>query len=56
MGVADPDRLGVEGTSNGGYATVLLLTQTDRSALYRTMSPISLVAVALPSVAVARTR
>jgi dipeptidyl aminopeptidase/acylaminoacyl peptidase len=30
MGVADPDRLGVEGTSYGGYATVLLLTQTDR--------------------------
>lgn len=30
MGVADPDRLGVEGTSYGGYATVLLITQTDR--------------------------
>jgi len=30
MGVADPDRLGVEGTSYGGYATVLLLTQTER--------------------------
>jgi dipeptidyl aminopeptidase/acylaminoacyl peptidase len=30
MGVADPDKLGVEGTSYGGYATVLLLTQTDR--------------------------
>ena len=30
MGVADPDRLGVHGTSYGGYATVLLLTQTDR--------------------------
>ncbi|MGE5834993.1 MAG: prolyl oligopeptidase family serine peptidase [Acidobacteriota bacterium] len=29
-GVADPDRLGVHGTSYGGYATVLLLTQTDR--------------------------
>ena len=28
--MADPDRLGVEGTSYGGYATVLLLTQTDR--------------------------
>ncbi|MCK7493741.1 MAG: prolyl oligopeptidase family serine peptidase [Comamonadaceae bacterium] len=26
MGVADPDRLGVHGTSYGGYATVLLLT------------------------------
>jgi dipeptidyl aminopeptidase/acylaminoacyl peptidase len=30
MGVADKDRLGVHGTSYGGYATVLLLTQTDR--------------------------
>jgi dipeptidyl aminopeptidase/acylaminoacyl peptidase len=30
MGVADADRLGVHGTSYGGYATVLLLTQTDR--------------------------
>ncbi|MGH3116237.1 MAG: S9 family peptidase [Vicinamibacterales bacterium] len=30
MGVADPDRLGVHGTSYGGYATCLLLTQTDR--------------------------
>ncbi len=30
MGVADPDRLGVHGTRYGGYATVLLLTQTDR--------------------------
>jgi dipeptidyl aminopeptidase/acylaminoacyl peptidase len=30
IGVADPDRLGVHGTSYGGYATVLLLTETDR--------------------------
>jgi len=30
MGIADPDRLGVYGGSYGGYATVLLLTQTDR--------------------------
>jgi dipeptidyl aminopeptidase/acylaminoacyl peptidase len=30
MGIADPDRLGVHGTSYGGYATVLLLTETDR--------------------------
>jgi dipeptidyl aminopeptidase/acylaminoacyl peptidase len=30
MGIADPDKLGVHGTSYGGYATVLLLTQTDR--------------------------
>lgn len=30
MGIADPDRLGVHGTSYGGYATVLLLTQTNR--------------------------
>ena len=30
MGVADPNRLGVQGTSYGGYATVLLITQTDR--------------------------
>ncbi len=30
MGVADPDRLGVQGTSYGGYATVLLIAQTDR--------------------------
>jgi dipeptidyl aminopeptidase/acylaminoacyl peptidase len=29
-GVADPDRLGVQGTSYGGYATNLLITQTDR--------------------------
>ncbi|HSQ19392.1 MAG TPA: prolyl oligopeptidase family serine peptidase, partial [Blastocatellia bacterium] len=30
MGVADPERLGVQGTSYGGYATNLLITQTDR--------------------------
>ena len=30
MGIADADRLGVHGTSYGGYATVLLLTETDR--------------------------
>jgi dipeptidyl aminopeptidase/acylaminoacyl peptidase len=30
LGVADPDRLGVHGTSYGGYATCLLITQTDR--------------------------
>lgn len=30
LGIADPDRLGVHGTSYGGYATVLLLTETDR--------------------------
>jgi dipeptidyl aminopeptidase/acylaminoacyl peptidase len=30
MGIAHPDRLGVHGTSYGGYATVLLLTETDR--------------------------
>jgi dipeptidyl aminopeptidase/acylaminoacyl peptidase len=30
MGVADPDRLGIQGTSYGGYATVLLISQTDR--------------------------
>ena len=30
MGIADPDRLGVHGTSYGGYATVLLIAQTDR--------------------------
>ncbi|MGH7695729.1 MAG: prolyl oligopeptidase family serine peptidase, partial [Gemmatimonadaceae bacterium] len=30
MGVADPDRLGVHGTSYGGYATNLLITQTQR--------------------------
>ena len=30
LGVADPDRLGIQGTSYGGYATVLLITQTDR--------------------------
>jgi len=30
MGVADPDRLGVQGTSYGGYATNLLITQTTR--------------------------
>lgn len=32
MGVADPERLGVQGTSYGGYATNLLVTQTDRFA------------------------
>src|SRR5207302_4003339 len=30
MGVADGDRLGVSGTSYGGYATALLITQTTR--------------------------
>jgi dipeptidyl aminopeptidase/acylaminoacyl peptidase len=30
MGVADPDKLGVQGTSYGGYATNLLITQTHR--------------------------
>jgi dipeptidyl aminopeptidase/acylaminoacyl peptidase len=30
MGIADPDHLGVHGTSYGGYATALLITQTDR--------------------------
>lgn len=30
MGIADPDRLGVHGTSYGGYATNLLITQTKR--------------------------
>jgi dipeptidyl aminopeptidase/acylaminoacyl peptidase len=30
MGIADKDRLGVSGTSYGGYATALLITQTDR--------------------------
>jgi len=30
MGVADPERLGAQGTSYGGYATNLLITQTNR--------------------------
>jgi dipeptidyl aminopeptidase/acylaminoacyl peptidase len=30
MGIADADRLGVHGTSYGGYATNLLITQTNR--------------------------
>jgi dipeptidyl aminopeptidase/acylaminoacyl peptidase len=30
MGVTDPDRMGVHGTSYGGYATNLLVTQTNR--------------------------
>ena len=30
MGVADSSRMGVQGTSYGGYATNLLVTQTDR--------------------------
>jgi len=30
MGVTDPERMGVHGTSYGGYATNLLITQTDR--------------------------
>jgi dipeptidyl aminopeptidase/acylaminoacyl peptidase len=32
MGIADKDRLGVHGTSYGGYATNLLVTQTNRFA------------------------
>jgi dipeptidyl aminopeptidase/acylaminoacyl peptidase len=32
MGLADPRRLGVHGTSYGGYATNLLVTQTNRFA------------------------
>jgi len=32
LGVADPERLGVHGTSYGGYATNLLVAQTDRFA------------------------
>lgn len=31
-GMVDPDRLGVHGTSYGGYAASLLITQTDRFA------------------------
>ena len=31
-GMVDPDKLGVHGTSYGGYATNLLITQTDRFA------------------------
>ena len=30
MGIADPERLGVQGTSYGGYATNLLIAQTNR--------------------------
>lgn len=30
MGIADPDKLGVQGQSYGGYATNLLITQTSR--------------------------
>jgi dipeptidyl aminopeptidase/acylaminoacyl peptidase len=30
LGIADSDRLGVHGTSYGGYATALLITQTER--------------------------
>jgi len=30
MGFADLDRLGIQGTSYGGYATVLIIAQTDR--------------------------
>jgi dipeptidyl aminopeptidase/acylaminoacyl peptidase len=30
MGIADPDKLGVQGTSYGGYATNLIITQTNR--------------------------
>jgi len=32
LGIADPKRLGVHGTSYGGYATNLLVTQTSRFA------------------------
>ena len=38
MGVADPEKLGVHGTSYGGYATVLLITQTDRFKAAMNMS------------------
>lgn len=31
-GLVDPDKVGVHGTSYGGYATSLLITQTDRFA------------------------
>jgi len=31
-GLVDPDQLGVHGTSYGGYATSLLISQTDRFA------------------------
>ncbi|MBS3819031.1 S9 family peptidase [bacterium] len=30
MGVADPEKLGIQGTSYGGYAVGLLIAQTDR--------------------------
>src|SRR5260370_35895709 len=30
MGIADPDRLGVMGHSNGGYSTLALIVQTNR--------------------------
>lgn len=30
LGVADPDRIGVMGTSAGGYATIALLTRSNR--------------------------
>ena len=30
LGISDPKRLGIQGTSYGGYATNLLITQTDR--------------------------
>ena len=30
MGITDPERMGVQGTSYGGYATNLLITQTHR--------------------------
>jgi dipeptidyl aminopeptidase/acylaminoacyl peptidase len=30
LGIADPDRLGVTGQSNGGYSTLSLVTQTNR--------------------------
>ncbi len=30
MGIADPELLGLQGTSYGGYATNLLITQTKR--------------------------
>ena len=38
MGVADSSRLGVQGTSYGGYATNLLITQTGRFAAAINMS------------------
>jgi dipeptidyl aminopeptidase/acylaminoacyl peptidase len=41
LGIADPDRVAVGGHSNGGYATNVIITQTDRFKAAITMAGMS---------------